>query len=104
WVGTIDPDLYRRAFHSKELPPGGRNRGGYSNQALDPILEASSVEIDFNKRKQLFAKIQKMVLDDLAIVPLWYDSEIAIAHRRVKGYKPSADGGYWALTEAWKEE
>jgi peptide/nickel transport system substrate-binding protein len=103
WVGTIDPDLYRKAFHSKEAPPSGRNRGHYSNQNLDPLLEEGAREIDFAKRKALYDQIQKIVFEDLAVIPLWYDSEIAVINRRVKGFKPSPDGGYWGFTEAWKE-
>src|SRR5690606_31549203 len=33
WTGTLDPDIYRLAFHSKEAPPG-RNRGRYLNSVV----------------------------------------------------------------------
>ena len=39
WVGVVDPDIYRLAFHSAELPPTGRNRSFYINPKLDKLLE-----------------------------------------------------------------
>ena len=29
WVGVSDPDMLRRVFHSKQMPPAGFNRGYY---------------------------------------------------------------------------
>ena len=31
WVGVSDPDMLRRVFHSKQMPPNGFNRGYYEN-------------------------------------------------------------------------
>ena len=31
WVGVSDPDMLRRVFHTKQMPPSGFNRGFFSN-------------------------------------------------------------------------
>ncbi len=102
WVGTVDPDIYRLAFHSKEKPPG-RNRGSYVNPALDPLLDKAAFENDIQKRKQIYSKVQKLVHQDLAIIPLWYDLQVAVIRSEVKGYKPSPTSDFWPFTEVSKK-
>ena len=99
WVGTVDPDLYRKALHSKETPPGGRNRGSYSNADVDKWTVEGVRTVDFAKRKQIYDRVQKKVFEDLPFVPLWYDTEVAVVSRRVKNYVPPPDGSFWILTK-----
>ena len=87
WTGTLDPDIYRLAFHSKETPPG-RNRGAYSNPLLDRLTEEGLKISDDKKRIEHYFKVQEIIQEDLAIIPLWYDEQVSIVHRRVEGYKP----------------
>jgi peptide/nickel transport system substrate-binding protein len=101
WVGTTDPDIYRLAFHSDELPPG-RNRGSYVNKQLDKMLVEGPTIVDAIKRKEHYGKIQTLVLKDLAILPLWYDTQVAVIHSRVKDYDPPTNGDYSGLAKAWK--
>jgi len=102
WVGVIDPDLYKLAFHSTEKPPG-RNRGAYSNPEMDRLLDEGMTTADVNKRREIFARVQHLALDDLAIIPLWYDEQYSIARTSVKNYHPNQTGDYWPLLEAYKE-
>lgn len=86
WIGTLDPDIYRMAFHSAEFPPG-RNRGRYNNSTLDRLTEEGLTIADENRRVKHYFEVQKIVQDDLAIIPLWYDNQVAVVHKRVHGYK-----------------
>lgn len=101
WVGTVDPDLYRLAFHSKETPPG-RNRGSFANPNLDRLLDQTTTVKDFKSRQSLFNQIQKIVHEDLAIIPLWYDQQVTVLRPAVKGYKPSPSSDFWPLVEVYK--
>lgn len=103
WVGTIDPDLYRKALHSKELPPLGRNRGSYSNADVDRWTEEALRTTDFKQRKLIYSKVQKKVFEDLPFIPLWYDTEVAVVNKRIHNYHPSPDGSFWVLTEVEKQ-
>ena len=103
WVGTIDPDLYRKAFHSKEIPPVGRNRGHYVDRKLDELLEQGATTVDATLRRAIYNKVQEQVFEDLAIIPLWYDTEVAVVNRRIEGYNPPTDGSYWPLTQVTKK-
>lgn len=101
WVGTVDPDIYKLAFHSREFPPG-RNRGFYNNARLDSLLEAGTGEANVPKRRKIFNEVQEIIHSDLAIIPLWYDQQVAIVKKSVIGYHPSQTGDYWPLLEASK--
>lgn len=101
WVGIVDPDIYRDAFHSKETPPG-RNRGAYRNPQVDRLLDQGMDEEDRDKRRAIFLQVQKLVHDDLAIIPLWYDRQVAVARREVLNYKPIITSDYWPLTQVSK--
>lgn len=93
WIGTFDPDIYRVAFHSLEVPPG-RNRGSYSNKELDKMLDEGLLISDQKKRIEHYKKIQKIIYDDLAIIPLWYNTQIAVVSSRIKNYLPSLLGDF----------
>lgn len=102
WVGTVDPDIYRLAFHSTERPPG-RNRGSYQNPKLDRLLDEGTRAENVAIRKKIFLEVQKIVQDDLAIIPLWYDRQIAVARTVVKDYQPDQTGEYYSLLKAYKD-
>jgi peptide/nickel transport system substrate-binding protein len=104
WVGNVDPDIYRLSLDSKQTPENsGRNRGHYSNPALDKLLEAGLLIEDENKRVAHYMQVQKIVLDDLAIIPLWYEKEVAVVHNRIKDYTPPLDGSFSPLIDVRKE-
>lgn len=44
------------------------NTGGYCNQEVDTILEQAAHETDFEKRKALYARFQKIITDDLPYI------------------------------------
>lgn len=102
WLGIVDPGIYRLAFHSSEKPPG-RNRGSYSNLRLDRLLDAGINLDDEQKRRKIFNEVQEIVNDDIVIIPLWYDQQIAIAKNNVRGYAPNQTGDFRPLTETYKE-
>lgn len=101
WVGTVDPDIYHAAFHSKETPPG-RNRGGYNNPAVDRLLDLGQKEESPSRRKKIYDEVQKLVHADVAIIPLWYDVQVAVARREVERYEPVMTSDYWPFTEVSK--
>jgi peptide/nickel transport system substrate-binding protein len=103
WTGTIDPDLYRKAMATKEVPPAGRNRGAFSNPRLDSLVDAGVATENFEARKKIYDEVQEIAFRELAVVPLWYDTEVAVASTRLKNYVPPLDGSYWPLTQVTKE-
>jgi peptide/nickel transport system substrate-binding protein len=101
WLGVIDPDIYRMAFSSKEMPPG-RNRGFYVNKKIDELLEKVSQAETEPQRKVLYNQIQREVFDDYAILPLWYEEQVAVFRKNVHGFEPSQAGDYLPLIKVSK--
>lgn len=103
WVGTTDPDIYKTAFHSGEVPPKGRNRGSYNNPLVDRLVDQGRGIEDVRKRIDHYKRVQKIIFEDLPMIPLWYEYEVAVASPRVKNYSPSKNGDYSSLTKIEKE-
>ena len=59
------------------------NHGGYSNLAVDAILEEARIERDITRRTELYREVEKMIVEDAAWVPLWYQGE---RHVLIKSY------------------
>jgi peptide/nickel transport system substrate-binding protein len=93
WVGSVDPDLYRDTLATSEFVPG-RNRGYYSNKMVDTLVEEGRQAIDFKKRQTLYAKAQQIVLDDMPILPLWYNSNISLLNPKVRNFHPNVTGSF----------
>ena len=104
WVGVFDPDLYRVAFHSSQIPPHGRNRGFYINKKLDDLLERARREENEFKRKKLYHRVQKIVYDDLAMIPLWQLQQTAVVKNNIQNYVLPLNGSYDYLTSIFKSK
>ena len=102
WVGVMDPDIYRVAFHSKNFAPSGRNRSFYANQELDRLLDKAVPILEERRRKAVYDKIQEIVARDVVIIPLWHDQEIAVVKAGVKGYSLPDNGDFSSLPFARK--
>ena len=99
WVGFKDPDMYRYAFATESFPPGGGNRGWYSNTELDALLAQARQETDEQKRKDLYAKVQKLIAKELPYVFLWHERNFAVLRQDITDYEVYADGRYSALSK-----
>ncbi len=94
WVGIMDPDIYRVAFHSREFAPRGRNRGFYQNSQLDQLLEEGAGTMDPDRRKAVYHRVQEIVQKDLAFVPLWHEEQTAVLRKNIVNYRLSRAGDF----------
>jgi peptide/nickel transport system substrate-binding protein len=100
WVGVRDPDVYYRIFHSRMQPPAGANRGAYANPELDDLVTAARATDDRTERRRLYAAVQRLVADDLPVVPLWWADNVVVKHRALQGFRPAPDGDLRSLASA----
>ena len=103
WVGVRDPDIYRIAFHSDNQAPKGRNRSFYTNKSLDELLEKGLIEREPFKRKFLYNKIQKIISEDIIVIPLWHDMEISVLKNNIENYNIRANGDFLSLSHVIKK-
>jgi peptide/nickel transport system substrate-binding protein len=94
WVGINDPHHYYTVFDSKMVPPYGSNRGYYSNPKMDELLERAEVEMNSDARRRLYREIQKLAASDLPYVSLWWQDNVTVMNRRVRGFIPYPNGSW----------
>jgi peptide/nickel transport system substrate-binding protein len=89
WSGRIDPDGNSYVFLHTGAP---QNDGGYSNPEADKLMEEGRLIGDFAKRKAIYEKLTKIILEDEPIIYL-YHRKLLIAHTtKLEGYRPMPDG------------
>lgn len=85
-----EPDFHYWFFHSSRWPtakdPDGSNRWRYKNPEMDRLVEAGRSELDPAKRKVIYADAQRLVAEDLPILPLWHEDNVVLANVDVQGY------------------
>lgn len=100
WVGVRDPDVYHRFLHSRMTPPLGNNRGAYANPELDALVTAARATDDRAERRRLYALVQRLVAEDLPVIPLWWADNVVVKNRALQGFVPAPDGDLRSLATA----
>lgn len=100
WVGILDPDILFQLFHSSSVPPAGDNRGRYANPELDRLLEAGRATTNHEVRRQIYARAQRILAEDLPYVPLWWWKNVVVKKSTVQNFIPYPDGEMISLKKA----
>ena len=101
WVGITEPDIFYSIFHSKMVPPDGRNRGRYANERIDELVEQGRRAIDLEERKKIYSEVQKILAEDLPYIYLWYPHNIVVMNERVQGFTVYPDGDFASIKDVW---
>jgi peptide/nickel transport system substrate-binding protein len=100
WVGgNNDPDILNLIFHSNMTPPNGANRGHYSNQEVDRLIEMARKETSSDSRALAYRRIQQIIADELPYISLWYVGTTSVHNPRIEGMTLHPTGDYEFLTE-----
>jgi peptide/nickel transport system substrate-binding protein len=95
----LDPDNYVQPFLEcpKGSATGGCQDGGsksqgsfYYNPKMNQLIDAERKELDPAKRKQIFADIQKLIAEDVPLIPLWQTTDYVFAQKGVSGVQIEA--------------
>ncbi|ANL31850.1 dipeptide/oligopeptide ABC transporter substrate-binding protein (plasmid) [Rhizobium phaseoli] len=89
-----DPTVgIQRLYWSKNFKPGVpfTNGSKYVNPEVDRLLETAAIEVDANKRRQLFDEFQKIVVQDLPTLDIVTPSVITVYDKRVKNLRIGAE-------------
>ena len=103
WVGVSDPDMLRRVFHSKQMPPAGFNRGFYENADVDRAIDAATVATDDTARKALYAEAQRLIAEDAPYISLWTKTNVAVFQRELHGVRLSPMASFSFLKDVYRE-
>ncbi|HKV14548.1 MAG TPA: peptide ABC transporter substrate-binding protein [Reyranella sp.] len=100
----------RTTLHSGEIPTkengwSGQNYPGYANPAMDKALDAAERELDRDKRRALFAEIQRLYAEDLPVLPLYFRVDPFVIPKQLKGIRPTGQLDSSTLwVEQWRWE
>jgi peptide/nickel transport system substrate-binding protein len=102
WVGVSDPDMLRRVFHSRQMPPNGFNRGYYENADVDRLIDAAMAAESDDERRKLYGDAQRVIAEDAPYISLWYKTNIAVSGTQVEGVKLTPSAEFTFLREVSK--
>lgn len=92
-----DPLRALVATPNRERGTGSSNRGRYSNPAVDAKLAEALRTVDEDKRRALLQEAGKLVMDDVGILPLYFEAAVW-AMKKGLTYPARVD----RLTLAWQ--
>jgi peptide/nickel transport system substrate-binding protein len=100
-----DPDHSFR-LHSRYIPAKGgmgRNSIAYENAEVDRLLDAGVKEVDQEKRKRTYFRLQEILADDLPHLPIYHYVNIRATKAAVQGFQPNPNMQEytWNTNEWW---
>ena len=102
-----EPDYYFTYFHSSRIPttanPDDGNRWRYRNTRIDALTEAGRRVLDRDSRKAIYGEVQRILADEVPIIPLWHEDNIVVANRTVNGFTIYPDARFAGLVTTTKE-
>jgi peptide/nickel transport system substrate-binding protein len=102
-----EPDLLFTYFHSSRIPsasdPNAHNRWRYQNARVDELTMLGRRTLDKEKRKELYAEVQKILADDLPVIPLWHEDNLTLMNVDVSGYTLYPTASFWGLLTTHKQ-
>jgi len=85
-----EPDFYFMYFHSSWIPSAPRfegfNRWRYRSAVVDRLTTEGRQELDRDRRRRIYAEVQRQVAEDVPIVPLWHEDNVVLSSADVRGY------------------
>jgi oligopeptide transport system substrate-binding protein len=91
WVADYnDPSNFLDVLRTGTGTNWANNYGRYSNKNYDALLDKAAAERDLEKRGQMLAQAEQMMLDDYPAVFVRFQTQPAIVQRYVKGWVPNS--------------
>jgi len=89
WLADYpDAENYFAVFYSKNGSPPNYTR--FSNTGFDRLYEKALAENDDVKRFELYHEMDRIIIDEAPIVPLYYDEVLRFSQKNIDGLAPNA--------------
>ncbi|HJS31758.1 MAG TPA: peptide ABC transporter substrate-binding protein [Alphaproteobacteria bacterium] len=104
WISSPE-NVPRTTLHSEQIPTaangfGGQNYTGFKNKEIDDLIERVELELDREKRRALWRRIQEIYIEELPVLPLYYRADAFIVPKLLSGIEPT---GHQYSTTYWIE-
>ncbi|MAO70955.1 MAG: ABC transporter substrate-binding protein [Flavobacteriales bacterium] len=91
WMADYpDAENYLSLFYSKNFCPNGPNYTHFYNEEYDRLYEFSISETDVKKRIQIYQRLNKILSEEMPVIPLYYDQIIRFSHNNISGFTVNA--------------
>ncbi|WP_237217055.1 peptide ABC transporter substrate-binding protein [Falsiroseomonas oryziterrae] len=105
WISAPE-SVPRSTLHSDEIPRAernwsGQNYTGFRNAEMDQLLEAIPIELDRERRRALWQRLQAIYAEELPAIPLWFRADAHVWPAWLDGVRPT---GHLAPSSLWAEE
>lgn len=88
WIADYpDAENYLSVFYGPNPAPPNYTR--YQNPEFDRLYEQAMVTTNDSARYVLYQKMDRLIIRDAPVVPLWYDQVIHLVNPRVRGFQPT---------------
>ena len=96
----------RGVLHSTQIPTAdngysGQNYTGFADPEVDALIEAIETTLDPEERRPLWAQMQRVYTEKLAVLPLYFRTNVDILPKWLLGVRPT---GHLMSTSQWVEE
>jgi len=105
WLSSPE-SVPRTTLYSDQIPTeannwGGQNYTGFQNDAMDALIDAIEIELDRDKRKALWSRLQRLYAEELPVIPLYWRANPYVLPKWLSGLRPT---GHQGTTTYWIEE
>jgi len=107
-MAAPDPESFMRQFVSWEVAAKankwqGRNVARWRNEEYDEAFRAAEGELDPVKRAALFIKMNDMVVQDPAVIPVVYRPGVSGMSHQLRATLSGWDNTFWNLKDWYRE-
>jgi peptide/nickel transport system substrate-binding protein len=104
WISAPE-SLPRLTLHSKEIPSAanayaGQNTPGFRNEEADVLIDKIEIELDREKRKAEWRRLQEIYAEELPVLPLYFRADSYIVPKWLTGIEPT---GHQIPSTMWIE-
>jgi dipeptide transport system substrate-binding protein len=85
WIGSGDPDAFFNPLLTCTALKGGNNDPQWCRPAFDQIVEKARRSTSRAERTRLYGQAQRMVYDEVPLIPTVYPRFFTAVNRKVKG-------------------
>ena len=109
WVSAPE-ETPREELHSGAIPTAannytGQNDTGFRNAEADSLIDRLEGELDRDKRRALWYRLQEIYMDELPVLPLYFRADVFVMPAWLHGIEPTGHQyGTTFWVENWRAE
>lgn len=90
WIADVaDASDFLNMYQKKD---GGNNQTNWYNEEFDKLIDQAKIENDTTKRQELLDKAEKIMADEMPVMPLYTSKNSYLVNKRVKNFNSNILG------------